>query len=52
MALVIVSSAAIAFSKESGYLTGASHTEILARLNPVELFHAGSLKGPELPAAQ
>ncbi|WP_455873266.1 hypothetical protein [Rhizobium yanglingense] len=52
MALVIVSSAAIAFSKGSGYLTGAFQTEILARLNPAEVFYAGSLKGPEVPAAQ
>ncbi|QPB21584.1 hypothetical protein [Rhizobium sp. 007] len=52
MALIIVSSAAIAFSKGSGYLTGAFHTEILARLNPAEVFYAGSLKRPELPAAR
>ncbi|MBB4228677.1 hypothetical protein GGD56_002519 [Rhizobium mongolense] len=45
MALVIVSSAANGFSKGSGYLNGAFHTEILAMPNPAEVFYAGSLKG-------
>ncbi|NNH30950.1 hypothetical protein C9413_15985 [Rhizobium sp. SEMIA 4085] len=41
MVLVIVSSAAIVFGKGSGYPTGPFYTEILARLNPAEVFYAG-----------